>query len=318
MVFCDNCGHALKPTAKFCAKCGTKIDEMPKKEKPSISQEDFIKKYYGDKIFDRISEILKSSEIGDEDILFSISKKIKKKKEIDADDIQYLMDCSEELDKKEGKGTTSQDTGQPTTESKDWRVRKTQPDETDTHYEAVMRENYGHTKKQSGRFKKFAIGCGIFMVALVILAGFGSSNTEPIASNVTYEPDNATTPSDIPPEYQPSGNPIIHEILEKEFDPLIVATAKENIPPIQELSKFVLKECRDVNSYSDYRVFALAVAANEGTLIETIYSIAEVLAILEKDGYDEHPEVGPLIKETKSLSLEASYCIDDLLMRYGN
>ena len=101
MVFCDNCGHTLKPTSKFCAKCGTKIDEMSKKEKPSMSQEDFIKKYYGDKIFDRISEILKSSEIGDEDILFSISKKLKKKKEIDADDIQYLMDCSEELDEKE-------------------------------------------------------------------------------------------------------------------------------------------------------------------------------------------------------------------------
>ena len=100
MVFCDNCGHELKPTAKFCAKCGTKIDEMPKKEKPSISQEDFIKKYYGDKIFDRISEILKSSEIGDEDRLFSIYEKLKKKKEVDEDEIQYLMDCSEELDKK--------------------------------------------------------------------------------------------------------------------------------------------------------------------------------------------------------------------------
>ena len=73
---------------------------MPEKEKPSISQEDFFKKYHGDKILDRISEILKSSEIGDEDRLFSISEKLKKKKEVDADDIQYLMDCSEELDKK--------------------------------------------------------------------------------------------------------------------------------------------------------------------------------------------------------------------------
>ena len=26
MAFCDNCGHALKPTAKFCGKCGTALD----------------------------------------------------------------------------------------------------------------------------------------------------------------------------------------------------------------------------------------------------------------------------------------------------
>ena len=24
--FCDNCGNTLKPTSKFCAKCGTRID----------------------------------------------------------------------------------------------------------------------------------------------------------------------------------------------------------------------------------------------------------------------------------------------------
>ena len=324
MVFCDNCGHTLKPTSKFCAKCGTKIDEMPEKEKPSISQEDFFKKYHGDKILDRISEILKSSEIGDEDILFSISKKIKKKKEIDADDIQYLMGCSEELDEKETelptnkeKPSISQDTGQPTTESKDWKVRKTQPDETDTPYEAVMRENYGQTKKQSGRFKKFAIGCGIFVVALVILAGFGSSNTEPM-SDVTYEPDSVTTPADIPPKYQPSENPIIHELPEKEFDPLLVAEAKKSIPVMQDLAKLVLKECRDVNSYSDYQVFALAVAATEGSIAETILGVGEVLMILELEGYDEHPEVGPLIKETRSLYLKTGYCIDDLLVRYEN
>ena len=69
------------------------------KEKPTLKQEDFIKKYYGYKILDRIDEIV-SAEIGDEDRLFSIYEKIKKKKEFDADEIQYLMDCSEELDKK--------------------------------------------------------------------------------------------------------------------------------------------------------------------------------------------------------------------------
>ena len=27
MAFCDNCGHVLKPTAKFCGSCGTPITE---------------------------------------------------------------------------------------------------------------------------------------------------------------------------------------------------------------------------------------------------------------------------------------------------
>ena len=97
--FCTKCGHTLTTSINFCANCGRKIDEMQEKEKPSISQEDFIKKYYGDKILDRIDEI-STAKIGDEDRLFSIYEKIKKKKEFDADEIQYLMDCSEELDKK--------------------------------------------------------------------------------------------------------------------------------------------------------------------------------------------------------------------------
>ena len=219
---------------------------------------------------------------------------------------------------KKEKPSISQDTGQPTTESKDWRVRKTQADETDAPYEAVMRENYGHTKKQSGRFKKFAIGCGIFMVALVILAGFGSSNTEPIASNVTYEPDSATTPSDIPPEYQPSENPIIHELPEKEFDPLLVAEAKKSIPAMQDLAKLVLKECRDVNSYSDYLVFVTVVTSKGERLLENLNGNDEILIIYELKGYDKHPEVGPLIKETRSLFGKAGNCMSDLTAIYGN
>ena len=232
MVFCDDCGHELKPTAKFCANCGAKIDEIPEKEKPGISQ----------------------------------------------------------------------DMGHPTTESKDWRVRKTQPDETDTPYEAVMRENYGHTKKQSGRFKKFAIGCGIFMVALVILGGLQGSNTEPIASNVTYEPGSTTTPADIP----------------LEFDPLLVAEAKESFPVMQDLAKLVLKECRDVNSYSDYLVFVTVVTSKSERLLENLNGIDEILIIYELKGYDKHPEVGPLIKETRSLFGKAGNCMADLTAMYGN
>ena len=35
MVFCDNCGHVLKPTAKFCGSCGTPIEPTDDTPKPS-------------------------------------------------------------------------------------------------------------------------------------------------------------------------------------------------------------------------------------------------------------------------------------------
>ena len=111
------------------------------KEKPTLKQEDFIKKYYGYKILDRIDEIV-SAEIGDEDRLFSIYEKIKKKKEFDADEIQYLMDCSEELDKK---GTEL-----PTNKKKISRAHKRKID------------------------KKAIIMCAIFIpIMLILLAGVG-------------------------------------------------------------------------------------------------------------------------------------------------
>ena len=281
---------------------------MPEKEKPSISQEDFFKKYHGDKILDRISEILKSSEIGDEDILFSISKKLKKKKEIDADDIQYLMDCSEELDyvkKYYGdkiEELDEKETELPTNKKKISRIESTLlgDDPSSPLYTKGTSGFYG--KRNVGKRKIMIAILGAVMFILIV-------GTIMLGNELGSE----TTPADITPTYQ---SPTLDT--KKEFDPLIVASARENIPKMQEISKVVLKKCRDVNSYSDYQVFALAVAATEGTLVETIYGIADVLMILELEGYDEHPEVGPLIKETRSLQLEASYCIDDLLMRYEN
>jgi len=150
--FCTKCGYTLTTSTNFCANCGRKIDEMPEKEKPSISQEDFFKKYHGDKILDRISEILKSSEIGDEDILFSISKKIKKKKEIDADDIQYLMDCSEELDEKE--------TELPTNKEKISRVESTLLGDDPS--------SFLYTKGTSGFYGKRNAGKRKITIAIII------------------------------------------------------------------------------------------------------------------------------------------------------
>ena len=303
MVFCDNCGHELKPTAKFCAKCGTKIDEMPKKEKPSISQEDFFKKYYGDKIFDRISEILKSSEIGDEDILFSISKKLKKKKEIDADDIQYLMDCSEELDEKEAEEYGYE---QPTNKKKISRIESTLlgDDPSSPLYTKGTSGFYG--KRNVGKRKTMIAILGAVMFILIV-------GTIMLGSELGSERPPAGYPSEAVNREQQEAPKVY-----SEFDPLLVAKAKESFPLHQDLAKLVLKECRDVNSYSDYLIFVTVVTSKSERLLENLKGIDEILTIYELKGYDEHPEVGPLIKETRSLFMKTGICIDDVAMIYGN
>ena len=275
---------------------------MPEKEKPSISQEDFFKKYHGDKILDRISEILKSSEIGDEDILFSISKKLKKKKEIDADDIQYLMDCSEELDEKEAEEYGYE---QPTNK-KISKIESTLlgDDPSSPLYTKGTSGFYG--KRNVGKRKTMIAILGAVMFILIV-------GTIMLGNELGSERPPAGYPSEAVNREQQEALKVY-----SEFDPLVVAEAKKNIPAMQNLAELVLEKCRGVNSYSDYQVFALALAANKEIMLENLYGITAILMALELEGYDEHPEVGPLIKETRSLQLEASYCIDDLLMRYGN
>ena len=303
MVFCDNCGHTLKPTSKFCAKCGTKIDEMPEKEKPSISQEDFFKKYHGDKILDRISEILKSSEIGDEDILFSISKKLKKKKEIDADDIQYLMDCSEELDEKEAEEYGYE---QPTNKKKISRIESTLlgDDPSSPLYTKGTSGFYG--KRNVGKRKTMIAILGAVMFILIV-------GTIMLGNELGSERPPAGYPSEAVNREQQEALKVY-----SEFDPLVVAEAKKNIPAMQNLAELVLEKCRGVNSYSDYLVFVTVITSKSERLLENLNGVDEVLTILEVGGYDEHHEVGPLIKETRSSFGKAGNCMSDLTAIYGN
>jgi len=102
-----------------------------------------------------------------------------------------------------------------------------------------------------------------------------------------------------------------------EFDPVIVASAKKNIPQMQNLPKAILKECKNVKSLSGYITFGLAVESMLAELVEVIDNIDAVLTTLEVNGYDKHPEVGPLIKDARSLSLEVSECIEELQRKYG-
>jgi len=108
------------------------------------------------------------------------------------------------------------------------------------------------------------------------------------------------------------------ETEQEEFDPEVVKVAKENLPGMQTLPKAILKQCKAVKSFSDYQTFILEVEEMGEKLIETIKAIDSSLTSLEQQGYDKHPEVGPLITETKSLTLETGVCLDELVSKYGN
>ena len=98
---------------------------------------------------------------------------------------------------------------------------------------------------------------------------------------------------------------------------MVIASAKENIPIMQSLPKEILTQCQNVNSYSDYQIFILAVALLKDELLENINNIDAALTVLELQGYGKHPEVGPLIKETRSISAETTECLEDIVRKYG-
>ncbi len=102
-----------------------------------------------------------------------------------------------------------------------------------------------------------------------------------------------------------------------KFDPIIVSAAKKSLPGMQSLPKVMLEECLKVNSYSDYQTYALAVAIMQDELTQTTKDIDTALTILEIAGYTEHPEVGPLITETRQLYGAAGNCISTLTILYG-
>ncbi len=105
--------------------------------------------------------------------------------------------------------------------------------------------------------------------------------------------------------------------LANRFDPTIVASAKKNIPELQEFTKGILDECRAVKSYEDYQIFLIVLSVVGEEMIDVTYKIDAALTVLELDGYDEHPEVGPLITETRLLSLQTSGCLADMKIRYN-
>lgn len=102
------------------------------------------------------------------------------------------------------------------------------------------------------------------------------------------------------------------------FDPALIKAAKENIPEMQNVAKITLDACKKVESYSDYQAFAEVVSSMSDNVIKFTAGVGAVLSELENRGYDKHPEVGPLIEETRDLYFEAYLCITELQDKYEN
>ena len=159
------------------------------------------------------------------------------------------------------------------------------------------------------------VGIGISAIYIAAISASGSNDSNSQTSTKETTP---TTQKEIIPQLSPPPPTVTPEKTDNTgLDPAVIKAAKENIPPMQSLPKEILKQCQNVRSYSDYITFGLAVATMEDELLENINNIDAVLTVLELKGYDKHPEVGPLIKETRSLATESSECLNDLLRKYG-
>jgi len=158
--------------------------------------------------------------------------------------------------------------------------------------------NKGYTLSQLGNYAK---AINAFDEVLKINPYSEEANIErDRAIKLSYTTDNSQSNSNI------------------KFDPIVVEAAKKNIPGMQELPREVLKQCKSIKSLSDYQTFLIAFGIMGDDLTDTIHGINTALTFLELEGYDKHPEVGPLISQTRNLASETSNCIDDILSRYGS
>ena len=148
---------------------------------------------------------------------------------------------------------------------------------------------------------------------LVLGIGFFIIWTAVTMASVTDDSSTEVTQGTIPIS-KPAAPKLSNTI---EFDPKVVAASKKYIPDLQALPLEILQQCRAIDSYSDFSNFITVVGLLGNDLTDVIKDIDSMLTTLELDGYDEHPEVGPLIKETRQIARNVSSCLDDVVNRYG-
>ena len=165
------------------------------------------------------------------------------------------------------------------------------------------------------------LGLGITVAYFVYIASYDSSSDDtPQLITNQQEREIQTDRAAEEAKYQAEleRQRVAEEASASKFDPIIVNAAKKYLPDMGALPKEILKQCLAVDSYSDYQNLALAIALLEDEMTQAIIDLDDALIILEIQGYDEHPEVGPLISETRQIAGDASDCLRTVDIIYGN
>lgn len=164
-------------------------------------------------------------------------------------------------------------------------------------------------EKKDGIIGLVFIGIIIVIIVGVVLAVTGSGESKTGGKEITDASKSVERAAEPTTAYNPQTT---------LFDPAIVKSAKENIPKMQITVKKILSECENVKSYSDYQTLGLAMLSVSDELTKNADDVDEILAALVMMGYDKHPEVGPLIEETRGLYWEANQCMTKLAGKYGD
>lgn len=154
-----------------------------------------------------------------------------------------------------------------------------------------------------GKNKDAAIGFGVIAVIIAVIVGV-------VFAVLPEEPGTAQNELE---ESKP-----VDEPARTEFDPKIVDKAKLALSSATDTFNFVLNECNFVESRADYEIFAVSAAMSTDAMVSFATELDKAVTNLRSIGYDEHPEIGPMIKEVIQLAGATGDCMIDLHEKYGN
>ena len=101
-----------------------------------------------------------------------------------------------------------------------------------------------------------------------------------------------------------------------ELDPTTVEQAEKVFPFFQDSFRLILEQCNAVNSYTDYLAFEESIPWTGNEIFIGIEDAKKALTLSEELGYDNHPTIGPMIKQARALEGAANDCITDLQDKY--
>ena len=156
-----------------------------------------------------------------------------------------------------------------------------------------------------GAAKKSAIVFGV--VILLFIAWLAIPESEEAPTTTTTELQIGTVTELVVPS----------ESVTPQYDDALVKSFHGNIDDIQALPREILKQCRAVNNYSDYLIFATIIAATSDEVNELIIGTGVIMDNLVLKGYGNHPTVGPKITEVRQLFNSNVSCIEGLLAKYN-